>query len=156
METQTTFTLGEAAKVTGKSKGTISKAISSGRLSARDKVGNSYVIDAAELFRVFPRNGPETVENERMATPAETGETAIELATLRGELDRVRAERELLQGERDYLRERLAEADEQHKRLTLLITHQQEARAAPPPAVAAPVAQERPKRRWWPFGAGDR
>lgn len=48
------FTAGQAAKAVGKSLPTISKALKTGRLSAK-KTGNKYEIDASELFRVWPR-----------------------------------------------------------------------------------------------------
>ncbi len=48
------FTAGQAAKAVGKSMPTISKALKTGRLSAK-KVGNRYEIDASELFRVWPK-----------------------------------------------------------------------------------------------------
>jgi excisionase family DNA binding protein len=47
------YTLSQAAKVTGKSKSSISRAIDTGRLSA-NRNGNLFVINAAELHRVFP------------------------------------------------------------------------------------------------------
>jgi len=49
------FTAGQAAKEVGKSLPTISKAIKTGRLSAK-RVGNRYEIDASELFRVWPKS----------------------------------------------------------------------------------------------------
>ena len=49
-----TFSLTAAAKEVGKSKPKISKAIKTGRLSAK-KVGQGYEIDASELFRVYPK-----------------------------------------------------------------------------------------------------
>lgn len=50
------YTLGDAAKATGKSKATISKAIKNGRISAtKDKTG-TFQIDPAELHRVYPPN----------------------------------------------------------------------------------------------------
>ena len=48
------FSLTAAAKEVGKSKPTISKAIKTGRLSAK-RVGQGYEIDASELFRVYPK-----------------------------------------------------------------------------------------------------
>jgi excisionase family DNA binding protein len=48
------FTAGQAAKEVGKSLPTISKALKTGRLSAK-KFGNKYEIDASELFRVWPK-----------------------------------------------------------------------------------------------------
>jgi excisionase family DNA binding protein len=47
------YTLSQAAKVTGKSKSSISRAIDTGRISA-SRNGNLFEIDAAELHRVFP------------------------------------------------------------------------------------------------------
>lgn len=48
-----TFSLSAAAKVTGKSKSVLSNAIKKGTLSAGRGAGNSYVIDPAELHRVY-------------------------------------------------------------------------------------------------------
>lgn len=54
MTTPKTFlTLGQAAKATGKSKGTISNAIKYNRLRVAEKEGNSYKIDPADLFNIF-------------------------------------------------------------------------------------------------------
>jgi hypothetical protein len=74
-ETPLFLTLGQAAKETGKSKGTISKAIKSGRLSYIDKDSTGYKIDPAELFRVFPKqkkgNPLETVSMKPSGEPPE-------------------------------------------------------------------------------------
>lgn len=59
------YTLGEAAKATGKSKATISKAIKSGRISAMKDEAGTFHIDPAELHRVYP----PTVSNEHEETP---------------------------------------------------------------------------------------
>lgn len=58
------YTLGEAAKATGKSKATISKAIKSGRISAKKSETGVFAIDPSELHRVYPL----TVEGERKET----------------------------------------------------------------------------------------
>lgn len=61
------YTLGEAAKATGKSKATISKAIKSGRISAiKDETG-TFRIDPAELHRVYT----PTVSRKQEETPSE-------------------------------------------------------------------------------------
>lgn len=44
----------EAAKRTGKSVPTITRAIKSGKISAERTDSGSYLIDPSELFRVFP------------------------------------------------------------------------------------------------------
>lgn len=91
------YTLGDAAKATGKSKATISKAIKSGRISAiKDETG-TFQIDPAELHRVYPA----TVSNEHKETPTETS----------GEQEKSGLIREL-QARLDAANERLADKDE--------------------------------------------
>ena len=59
------YTLGEAAKATGKSKATISKAIKSGRISAQKGSTGVFSIDPSELHRVYPL----TVEQSESSSP---------------------------------------------------------------------------------------
>lgn len=66
------LTLGQAAKHTGLSKSTISRAISSGKLSVVSKGTGSYSIDPSELFRVFPKNGSGNTQLSQLATQNET------------------------------------------------------------------------------------
>ena len=62
------FSLGQAAKETGKSKSVIYNALKSGRLSGRHNDKGEWEIDPAELFRVFsPQNGQEP-RSERNST----------------------------------------------------------------------------------------
>jgi hypothetical protein len=49
------LSLGKAAKEAGVAKSTISKALSSGKLSYCEKNSDGYKIDPAELFRVYPK-----------------------------------------------------------------------------------------------------
>ncbi len=58
------YTLGEASKATGRSKSTISKAIKSGRISAKKGETGAFEIDPSELHRVYP----PTVESEQDRT----------------------------------------------------------------------------------------
>lgn len=62
------YTLGEAAKATGKSKATISKAIKSGRISAIKGETGAFAIDPSELHRVYPL----MVEGKQEETPKNT------------------------------------------------------------------------------------
>lgn len=55
------LTLGEAAKLTGKSKPTISKAIKDGRISG-NKVDGVFQIEVSELLRVYPAKSNTPVE----------------------------------------------------------------------------------------------
>ena len=96
------YTIGTAAKATGKAKSTISKAINSGMISATKNQDGSYSIDPAELHRVFPAeasaNGPEKHHLDD-----------LEPSDLRFENGR-------LQGELKQLLERMAELDTMHDR----------------------------------------
>ena len=86
MENGTYFTIGQAAKETGKAKSTIKKAIDSGELSVAEKTTRGFKIEASELFRVFPRKTEERSEN----TPIEQTETAeerIENSILKAKLE---------------------------------------------------------------------
>jgi hypothetical protein len=62
------YTLGEAARASGKSKSTIAKAIKNGRVSAVRGVDGSYQIDPAELHRVYPRTGASNGAGARSDT----------------------------------------------------------------------------------------
>lgn len=67
------YTLGEAAKATGKSKATISKSIKSGRISATKDETGTFQIDPSELHRVYA----PTVSTEQKETPENpTGNTS--------------------------------------------------------------------------------
>ena len=63
--------MGAAAKASGKSKATISKAIKSGRLSALKDETGVYRIEPAELNRVYPI----TVDGNHDRTPRTPEET---------------------------------------------------------------------------------
>lgn len=74
MENGTYFTIGQAAKETGKAKSTIKKSIDSGELSVSEKTARGFKIEASELFRVFPRK----IENRSESAPIEQIETREE------------------------------------------------------------------------------
>lgn len=66
------YTLGEAAKATGKSKATISKAIKSGRISAcKDETG-TFHIDPSELHRIYPPAVSSEQRETHTNTPVRT------------------------------------------------------------------------------------
>lgn len=130
MGQQSIFSLGEAARVTGRSKSTLSKAIKNGRLSVRSAEGGQFQIDAAELFRVFPANSGSNVEIERSATPKETPETAL----LRAKLEAADARLQDARDQIDDLRRRLDAEAEERRRLTALLTDQRRPSAEEAPA----------------------
>jgi len=124
------FSLAQAAKVAGKSKPTISRAIKAGKLSASRGEDGSYAIDPSELARVFPLTGdiPGTVKQSVPGNGAGTYP-----ATAPGEFEGLR----LLLAEREEtirdLRARLDREAEERRRLTAVLTHRQ---AGSVPAVA--------------------
>ncbi|MFP5510971.1 MAG: helix-turn-helix domain-containing protein [Alphaproteobacteria bacterium] len=101
------YTLGDAAKATGKSKTTVHRAIKSGKISAAKVDDGSYSIDPAELHRVFPpvTGATPKVSLQRNA-PEQHGNT---LETLRIQLEMQEKERER---ERALLQETIADLRE--------------------------------------------
>ena len=97
------LTLGQAAKLTGLGKTTLTRAIKAGKLSAHRKDDGSYEIDGSELSRVYtlnldpsetPVTSGETVEMARDATPTETPsdpEVTARLAALDMEVQGLKA-----------------------------------------------------------------
>ncbi|MFC6792951.1 excisionase family DNA-binding protein [Methylobacterium komagatae] len=148
-----TLSLREAAEQTGVSKSTIFRAIKSGRMSAPRNDDGEFLIDPAELFRVYPPKAkssenptisgdvpaqPETHSAGRDASDHETVELRIRNAALEAELKGLRAMADELRQARDKW-------ESQAERLTLAL-------AAPKPVEApAPVAEAVAPRSWWPF-----
>ena len=116
------FTLSEAMRETKRAKSTIIDAIKTGRLSAgRDDKGR-YLIDPAELFRCYPRYDDRA--DVKTDSVQETTQLTYQLSELKiqsliQQLDR---EREL---NRDLAR-RLDESDAERRKLSKLLTFQQE------------------------------
>jgi excisionase family DNA binding protein len=134
------YTIGQAARATGRSKPTISRAIKSHKISAIKQEDGSFLIDPAELHRVFPPVTSSSNGNPDL----KRSETPILQAQLQREIDLLR---ELLtdkDGVIDDLRQRLdSEAEERRKvqaQLTALLTDQR------------PKPEEPVRRSWWRFG----
>ena len=143
------YTLGTAAKATGRNKTTILRAIKDGKLSAlRDAASGAWLIEPSELHRVY-----RAIANATDATPGATPD-----ATARPTDAAVDAAGELRARLGDALdqvadlRRRLDQADANHRqaldrlaaaqeRIAALLTDQ---RQAPAPVPAAP-----PRRAWW-------
>ena len=130
------YTLGEAAKATGKSKPTIQRAIKSGKISASKKEDGTYDIDPAELHRVYPvkqSNGNADSDMKQSVTPNNNGELQAELDAMRRELEQTNLERdrerELMSQQIELYRERLERADKDKDQLTALLTTERESRA---------------------------
>lgn len=132
------FTLGKAAKETGLSKPTISKAIKKGRLSATRNEQGGYQIDPAELFRVYPPSSETAGKDLQEETPVSIEGLRREILLLQEERER---ERGHLQATIDDLRRRLDAEAEERRKLTALLTDQR-TKAQPEPT---------PRKRSW-FG----
>jgi hypothetical protein len=129
------YTLGQAAKATGKSKATIHRAVQSGKLSAaKDEVNGTLRIDPAELHRVFHPVSQEQPQNGSLRQNETTAETA-QTASLRTQLEQERGERQRermqLEGTIDDLRRRLDAEGEERRRLTAILTDQSQTRPKP-------------------------
>ena len=79
----------QAAEWAGVTRGTIHKAITSGRLSANKSDTGVYRINPAELERVYPRRQPVGVSGDTPKSHGDTPETP-ELAALRREVELLR------------------------------------------------------------------
>jgi excisionase family DNA binding protein len=139
------YTLGTAAKATGKSKPTIQRAIQSGKISATRNSDGSYLIDPAELHRVYPpvtECGNDTGDMKQSVPQENDYGLRVEIERLQEERER---EREQLQETIADLRRRLDESEAERRetqgRLTALLTYQ------PKPEETLPAATG--KGRLW-------
>jgi hypothetical protein len=131
------YTLGQAAKATGKQKSTILEAIRNGRLSASRDDKKQWQIEPAELHRVYPPN-PQNVATERYETPPNSDKTELLEAKIRF------LEREVIRLERTEadLKE---DRDHWRRQATALLTDQ---RQSAPEEALSPVANEGRGRLW--------
>lgn len=120
------YSLGQAAKATGKSKSTILRALKDGKISGSKGENGQYRIDPAELHRVFDG----TVHGTANDAPRNTHGTPDDAATLRAELEAARSLAEERGRTIDDLRERLDKESEERRKLTAMLTDQ---RTQPPP-----------------------
>jgi len=121
------YTLGTAAKATGKTKTTIQRAIKNGRISAGKLSDGGYSIDPSELHRVFPPLLEDTISrNPGLDTTRPQDETP----ELRAKIEALEA---MLAREREALDEVRADRDAWKQQATALL-------AAPPR-----------RRSWWPW-----
>src|SRR3954471_1493903 len=139
------YTLGTAAKATGRGKATIYRAIKSGKISATRHDDGSYTIEPAELHRAFPPVPTGTVSTtvsdggvRQSETPAGTPETpdvVIRNAHLEAEIsglkELLRSNREqteqMMQMQRNQIEDLRAERDRLLNQVDAahrLLTHQ--------------------------------
>ncbi|MFZ3585006.1 hypothetical protein ACOI1H_23105 [Loktanella sp. DJP18] len=121
------YSLGTAAKATRKSKTTIQRAISKGRISASKEKNGRYSIEPSELHRVFPMVPVDIVaQPSQVDTSRPPGETSLQV--------KVEALEAMLEREREALSEMRSDRDAWKQQATALL--------------GAPKSQ---MRRWWPW-----
>jgi len=121
------YSLKQAADAVGRGKPAILRAIQRGIISAQRNAKNEWLIDPAELHRVYPPiagNDAASVHVERGAAGEATGATATLLAKIEGLEAMLNRERETVHD----LRRRLDQSEEERRetqgKLTALLTHQ--------------------------------
>ena len=128
------MSLNEVAKLTGRAKSTISKALKSGKMSyvSKDERSGAYEIDPAEAERVFPRKQETAASDHIKNTDKTHGNSAlsVEVKMLReqierGDLDRNR-EREQLSRQVEILQEQIERQSADHRQALAVITDQRE------------------------------
>lgn len=116
------YTAGQAAKATGVSKATITRALKIGKISGSKDDNGAWSIDASELHRVFPpvaHEPPATHPEKRAETHEKVNATVV------------------LERENQMLREALTEARQERDRW-----HQIADRLAISPPAPAPILQK--------------
>ena len=116
------YTLGEAAKATGKSKATISRAIKKGRISAARGETGEYSIDPSELHRVYP-SASEQQNTQPVAQATHETDTIIQIKELEAQLKAAVKETGYLKEQIVDLRE---DRDKWRQQATALLTDQRE------------------------------
>ena len=153
------WSVSRAARETGLSKSTISRAITSGRISATRQHDGSYHIEPAELFRVYPRGVAQPLSDVRHDASRNPHEEA--LATPSNEVELLKLKlamtEELLLQERENSKRQQETVQDLRKRLDAatdkvlaLAQPTQPASDAPPDAIRNPQK----RRRWWSWKQG--
>ncbi len=96
------YTLGQAAKATGLNKATIFKALKAGKISGEKDIHGRYVIDPAELHRIYPpvsENGDKRGTGQQQPTVNNDAETQL----LREKVSLLERLVDQISGERDRL-----------------------------------------------------
>ena len=124
------YTLGTAAKATGKTKTAIAESIKKGRISAsRDDFGR-YQIDPAELHRVYPPLSEVDRSKDRQEGRNETHELTTKIKVLEVQLQAITELKTQIAAERDDLREDRDHWREEATQVRRMLTDQSAATAA--------------------------
>lgn len=137
------LTLGQAAKHASRAKGTLSKALNNGHISAEKDDKGRWQIDPSELQRWMDVNPfPNTTENQ-VTTPLETPENptgnsalSTEVKMLREQMEKLEMmherERQTLVGQVEDLKIEAERRSREHMQALAVLTDQREKVATPP------------------------
>ena len=136
------LTLGQAAKHAGRAKGTMSKALKNGQISAEKDDKGRWQIDPSELQRWMDANPLLNASENQGATPVETHENAIgdsalstEVKMLREQMDKLEAmherERQTLVSQVEDLKVEAERRSREHMQALAVLTDQREKVAEP-------------------------
>ncbi len=132
--------LSEAAKLTGKDKATLHRAMASGRLSFVIGQDGARRIDPAELERVFRIEAPDAIAPRNRHAARRNNLQPLQTDAL---LEAERSKVAILEATVADLRNRLDRADTERRqaqeKLTAVLADQRATSAAPP------------RRSWWPW-----
>jgi excisionase family DNA binding protein len=101
------YTLAEAAKATGTNKTTILRAIKSGKISGTKDDHGTWLVEPAELHRVYPpaeRSEASNGATQRYAPPAAQA-IDVQIAALRDTAELLRAQLDDVRRDRDHWRD---------------------------------------------------
>ncbi len=119
------LSLSQAAKLTGKSKSTINRAVKTGKLSATRNDDGSYSIDPAELSRAFGLEPDDSAKR----SDAERDETRL--------IERIEALETMLNREREISADLKEDRDRWRQQATALLTDQRSSTTT--------------SFKWWPW-----
>lgn len=115
------LTLGEAAKLTGKSKPTISKAVKDGKISG-NKVDGVFQIEVSELLRVYPaKSDNPPVGTDAQASPQQDEVAKLKLEHLEEKLREAEQRLMKMEQERDQA---IQDARDDRNKFMALLEHQ--------------------------------
>lgn len=103
------LTLGQAAKHAGRAKGTLSKALTNGQISAEKDNKGRWQIDPSELNRWMEANPLQNGSQSQGATPLETLEKSFGNSALSVEVKMLREQIERMDNDRERERGQLSE-----------------------------------------------
>jgi len=131
------YTAGQAAKAVGVSTATISRALKEGKISGSKDTGGAWMIDPAELHRVYPPLAVQDLQKGPLQSVAIPNESIVlqgEVETLRAKLAGAEALNAAHADQIADLRSRLDAEGEERRKLTAVLTHVNETPASRPQA----------------------